>query len=117
MSLPADQDAVGSRSVTAITIFSIFEAALWSKADRDPLPLSSQLNNAKRHIPIVSYDDSQVAFHEASATMKVNRPNVMEARDAACKHLAATAAICEGNEPFAKGNRSVRDDPRNFQTF
>ena len=100
MSLPADRDAIGSRSVTAVTIFSIFEAALWNKADRDALPLSAQLNNAKRHIPINSYDDSQLPFHEASATMQINRPNVMDARDAACKHLAATAAMCEGNEPL-----------------
>lgn len=97
MSLPADRGAVGSRAVTTATIFSIFEATLWNLA-KEPLPLSTQLNNAKRHIPILSYDNSSLSFHEATATMHVSKPNVMRARDAVCKHLSATAAKCEGHE-------------------
>ena len=97
MSLPADRGAVGIRAVTAATIFSIFEATLWNLA-KEPLPLSAQLNNAKRHIPIISYDDSSLPFHEASATMHVSKPNVMQARDAVCKHLSTIEARCAGNE-------------------
>ena len=97
MSLPADIDAVGVRAVTAATIFSIFEATLWHLA-KDPLPLSAQLNHSKRHIPVRSYDGKRLAFHEASATMQMSQPTVLRARDAACEHLAAIEAKCEGNE-------------------